>query len=136
MPSLRLAALCFSFLLVGCESLSLLDSEASPARETEHGAAVSSEEFGQIDTLHHGGANLEASDKADAATARIPVTTSSAPPTITRAELTYPVGAETQSDLEIKPLDPVPPSDLFNRMRSGFQLDHRLDHPRVKSQAA
>ncbi len=136
MPSLRLAALCFSFLLVGCESLSLLDSEASPARETEHGAAVSSEEFAQIDTLHHGGVSLEANDEADAATARIPVTSSSVTAAANKTDLTFSVGAETQSDLEIKPLDPVPPSDLFDRMRSGFQLDHRLDHPRVKSQAA
>jgi len=132
---LRLAALCFSFLLIGCESFALLESDPSPIKEREQDAAESNGEYAQTVTLDNRATSLEADDGAHAVTTRPPATSSSEPPALDRAVL-HTLDTETQSAPGIRSVDSEPPNDLFARIRSGFQLDHRLDHPRVKSQAA
>jgi len=121
---LRLAALCFSFLLIGCESFALLESDPSPIKEREQDAAESNGEYAQTVTLDNRATSLEADDGAHAVTTRPPATSSSEPPALDRAVL-HTLDTETQSGPGIRSVDSEPPSDLFDRIRSGIQLNNR-----------
>lgn len=122
--------------LAGCESLTLVENDSaaptSTTRDRKDAAQLAIEKASTpSQTIDH----LSSIEEAQLATreddGQLGGEIQSTAASIDQAELDPP-SEEVESSTEASPLE----TDLFARIRQGFSLDHRLDHPRVQSQAA